>query len=164
MLTLVLSAVLLAEPSAPPLVPIDPDVPPAPPLLQANNTPRVVKQKHQRRKAVLIAAGAAVFGLSYGTSAIVAGTAEGMRRFPGQVTQLWPLFIPFAGPVITMFTGQRDPGTVAFLAFDALTQVAAVVMLLAGLGMTDDQPIAPRVWLVPSLNANGVGANFGLRF
>lgn len=158
--------VLTAEPSAPPLVPVVDEAPP-PPMVEAAPAPASKRaptktEVHQQPRIVLIGAGAALFALSWGVSVLIAAVSENPRPFPGQVTNLWPLSIPLAGPVVAGFTGARDSTIVAALLIDGLAQVGGVVMLIAGIAMP--VPQKQRAWLTPMVAPGLAGARFGVQF
>ena len=159
MLSLFVTVALLAEPSAPPLVPLD-SVDPAPPLVEVTPSPppapaKVKQQAHQRPRVALIVSGAAVFALSYGTSVGIAALAENVR-FANQQSSMWGLFIPLVGPVVALANPENgNVVTVSLLVFDVLSQAAGVVLTLFGVARGADAP--QTAWLAPSIGLGRVG-------
>ncbi|APR75064.1 Vegetative cell wall protein gp1 precursor (Hydroxyproline-rich glycoprotein 1) [Minicystis rosea] len=101
---------------------------------------------HRRRRA-LIATGAALFGASYLTSALTAATVvAGIDKHRSEVA---PLFIPFAGPWITLATSRdaqlNDPDrrmNGVLLVVDGVAQITGAALFIAG--MVTREPILMR--------------------
>lgn len=92
----------------------------------------------RRRNRTLLAAGAAIFGASYLASALTAATVvAGHARHRSEVS---PLFVPFAGPFITVATsrdaalGDPDRRTNGvLLLLDGAAQITGAALFIAGL-------------------------------
>lgn len=99
-------------------------VPVAPPPLQSRGRPEV-KRVH-RKRAGLVAAGAVVFGLSYGGALVLSGLAINSRCCdPGMA-------VDFAIPIVGPVAGGPSPDRNIMIAWSA-AQLGGALMLVYGL-------------------------------
>ncbi len=88
----------------------------------------------ERARRGLIIGGAVTFGVTYILSAMVGLVAESADRASGGTGQSYiPLYIPLAGPFITIGTSDAKGGGVFVLMVDGLAQVAGAAMFIGGL-------------------------------
>jgi hypothetical protein len=114
----------------------------------------------ERRHRGLLIAGALIFGISYGVSALVGATglAEGEDGFP-----VAPLLIPLAGPVVTIGTAAEEAEQGYALGGLAVVQAAGAALFAAGLAanrrvLVRDAPSADTGWDRPRFGLRPGGA------
>jgi hypothetical protein len=116
--------------------------------------------------------GVATFGAMYLLSVFVASIADAANQ-----DEFTPLFIPVAGPFVTLGTADHEGGGTFFLVLDGVAQAGGLAMFIAGLafprkvlvrndvsgwsalGDVAGEPAAlPRLEVVPvSLGKGGLG-------
>ncbi|WP_437819052.1 hypothetical protein [Sorangium sp. So ce1078] len=88
----------------------------------------------ERARRGLVIGGAVTFGVTYILSAMVGLVAESADRAVGGTGESYiPLYIPLAGPFITIGTADAKGGGVFVLMVDGLAQVAGAAMFIGGL-------------------------------
>lgn len=115
-----------------------------PPTREYTHGERIPPGYHleQHGKKKLIVAGVAIFGGCYLASALAAGHTLS-ERYSDESTALSALFIPVAGPFVTIgttgldFSSEDDRVPILFLMIDGLAQTAGVVLAIAGLSASE---------------------------
>jgi hypothetical protein len=121
-------------------------------------------QPVSRMRKGLVIAGSVVFGTTYLISVV---TAAQVADVEGDAEEVWPLFVPIAGPFIAMGTtdawGGADDGSSglgAVLLLDGLAQVAGAAMFIGGVASTKTvlkRTATNDVQLDVQVRPNGVG-------
>lgn len=95
--------------------------------------PEGYRVESRARRGLLIG-GAVTFGVTYVLSAMVGLVAESADRATGGDGESFiPLYIPLAGPFITISTAQARGGGIFVLMVDGLAQVGGAAMFIGGL-------------------------------
>jgi hypothetical protein len=129
-----------------------------------------------RRRRSLMAAGAALFGASYLASALTAGTV--VAGYDKHRMEVAPLFIPFAGPFVTLSTSRdvqlNDPDrrtNGALLIVDGVAQITGAALFIAGaiarepiLARTKASYLPEEASATPELFLGGRSATLRWRF
>ncbi|KYF98911.1 hypothetical protein BE17_11165 [Sorangium cellulosum] len=113
-----------------------------------------------RARRGLVIAGAVTFGVTYILSAMVGLVAEaGDRASGGSGAAYMPLYIPLAGPFVTIGTAEAKGGGVFMLMVDGLAQVGGVAMFIGGLAAPEKKLVRNDVSLSvkPIVTADTLG-------
>jgi hypothetical protein len=102
----------------------------------------------ERARRGLVIGGAVTFGVTYILSAMVGLMAESVDRASGGSGESFlPLYIPLAGPFITVGTADAKGGGVFVLMVDGLAQVAGAAMFIGGLAAPEKKLVRNDVAL-----------------
>ncbi|KYF68855.1 hypothetical protein BE15_28300 [Sorangium cellulosum] len=113
-----------------------------------------------RARRGLIIGGAVTFGVTYVLSAMVGLVAEADERAQGgSGASYMPLYIPLAGPFITIGTAEAKGGGVFILMIDGLAQVAGAAMFIGGIAAPEKKLVRNDVSLSvkPIVSADTLG-------
>lgn len=123
--------VYYAPPSAP-----SPGYPTGPRIMDYEEGQPIPEGYHveTRARRGLIIGGAVTFGVTYLLSVLVGLSAETADVASGGTGESFtPLYIPLAGPFVTIGTAEAKGGGIFVLMLDGVAQVAGATMLIGGL-------------------------------